>query len=156
MSRRVDKLVVHCSATPEGRDVSAKDIDRWHRGQGFRKIGYHYVIRLDGTIEKGRDEAEVGAHVQGHNANSIGICLIGGVSADDPKIAKDTYTPEQWTSLETLLRDLLTRYPHAEILGHRDFPGVAKACPCFDVKSWWASRQQASKPVCPTCNRLLD
>lgn len=136
--RKITHIVIHCSATPEGREVSVKEIDRWHRARGFAKIGYHYVIHLDGTIDKGRDESEAGAHVSGHNATTIGVCYIGGVSADDVNVARDTRTPAQKAAMEKLVRELLSRYPGAEVLGHRDFPGVAKACPSFDVRKWWA------------------
>lgn len=135
--RRITHIVVHASATPEGREVSAKEIDRWHRARGFRKIGYHYVIHLDGSVSEGRREVEAGAHVAGHNSNSIGICYIGGVERDDVKKPKDTRTDAQKVTMERLIRELLVRYPGAEVLGHRDFPGVAKACPCFDTRSWW-------------------
>lgn len=136
--RKITHIVIHCSATPEGREVSVKEIDRWHRAQGFAKIGYHYVIHLDGSIDKGRDESEAGAHVAGWNANSIGICYIGGVDANDINKAKDTRTPAQKAAMEKLVRELLVKYPGAEVLGHRDFPDVKKACPCFDARKWWA------------------
>ena len=123
-----------------------KEIDRWHRARGFAKIGYHYVIHLDGTIDKGRDESEAGAHVSGHNATTIGVCYIGGVSADDVNVARDTRTPAQKAAMEKLVRELLSRYPGAEVLGHRDFPGVAKACPSFDVRKWWAEVNTKAPP----------
>ena len=84
--RQIKYIVLHCSATKEGVPFGIEDIDRWHRQRGFRKVGYHYVIEIDGEIRKGRDIAEIGAHVQGSNANSIGICYIGGLDADgNPK-----------------------------------------------------------------------
>lgn len=137
--RKIRKIILHCSATPRGRFHNAKDIDRWHRQRGFRMIGYHYVILLDGTIERGRPITEPGAHVQGHNADSIGICYIGGVSADDINIAEDTRTPEQLKAMRELVLELTERFPDAEVIGHRDIPGVRKACPCFDTRSWWAA-----------------
>lgn len=130
--RRIDDIVIHCAATKEGLNFHASDIDRWHRQRGFKKIGYHYVIDLDGTIEKGRDESEVGAHVSGHNAHSIGICYIGGCDKDMKP--KDTRTLAQKESIIRLLTQLLCKYPNADIKGHRDFPGVKKACPSFDVR----------------------
>jgi len=127
-------IVVHCSATQPKQDIGAAEIERWHRQRKYLAIGYHYVIRRDGTVEKGRDETVVGAHVEGHNSTSIGVCMVGGVDAKlNPQ---DNFTPAQYASLQTLLRELKTRYSTAEIKGHRDFPGVAKACPCFDVKDW--------------------
>lgn len=132
--RQINDLVVHCSATAEGRDFSAADIDRWHRERGWSGIGYHFVIRLDGTLEPGRPLQTPGAHVAGHNARSIGICLIGGIDAKGK--SKNTFTEAQMRSLVTLLKDLRARYPATRILGHRDYPGVAKDCPCFDVRAW--------------------
>lgn len=128
-------LVVHCSATSPKLDVDAVMIDRWHRARGSFKIGYHYVIKRDGTLEKGRDESEVGAHVPEFNEGSIGICLAGGVDAKGKP--QDNFTSVQYQTLATLLAELLKKYRRAEILGHKDFPGSNKTCPNFDVKSWW-------------------
>jgi N-acetylmuramoyl-L-alanine amidase len=136
--RKIERIVVHTAATPEGRDIGAQEIDRWHRQRGWRMIGYHYVIRLDGTVEEGRDETIPGAHARGYNRTSIGICLIGGMDASNSH-PKDTYTEAQYEALARLITDLKARYPDAEVLGHRDLPGVRKACPCFDVKPWWAA-----------------
>lgn len=132
---KTDYIVVHCSATGT-QNFGAADIDKWHRKQGWACIGYHYVIRRDGTVEEGREEDVVGAHVAGFNENSIGICMIGGVDADDPAKAQNNFTKEQFDSLKQLLVDLKVRHPHATIQGHRDFPGVKKACPSFDVREW--------------------
>lgn len=137
--RQINELVVHCSATPAGKAFHARDIDRWHRDRGWDGIGYHYVICLDGAIEPGRPVEEVGAHVAGHNAHSIGICLIGGMNAQNTAPA-NTFNQRQMTALETLLHGLRTRWPQSRILGHRDFVGVAKTCPSFDVRQWCASR----------------
>lgn len=131
--RTIHYLVVHCSATPEGRDHTAKDIDLWHRQRGFNEIGYNYVVRLNGTIEGGRDVDKIPAHVTNHNKDSIGICYIGGIDKKTLQ-PKDTRTAEQKEALKKLLTELKALYPEAEILGHRDFPGVAKACPCFNAK----------------------
>lgn len=133
-------LVVHCSASPASLDVGVKEIDKWHRARGFLKIGYHFVIRRDGTIEKGRKENEVGAHVEGHNTGSLGICLVGGVKADG-KTSECNFTRHQYESLKKLLLELSNRHPNALALGHRDFPNVHKDCPCFDVRGW-AQREQ--------------
>ena len=122
-------IIIHCSATPEGRDITATDIDHYHRTRGFAKIGYHYVIRLDGTIEKGRDESEIGAHCYGKNRCSIGICYIGGIKRDGTPA--DTRSPAQKAAMVRLLRELRRRYPQAAIHGHRDF--AAKACPSFNA-----------------------
>lgn len=128
-----ERIIIHCSATQEGKDFTAADIDRWHRARGFRKIGYHYVVRLDGTYERGRADNEEGAHCpqQSMNRRSIAICYIGGLdSAGRPK---DTRTEAQKRTLLTLVRTLRGRYGHLPVCGHRDIPGVAKACPCFDA-----------------------
>ena len=131
--RSIRYLVVHCSATPEGRDHTAKDIDAWHKQRGFNEIGYNYVVRLDGTVEKGRDVNKIPAHVTNHNKDSIGICYIGGIDKNTLQ-PKDTRTYAQKEALKKLLTELRALYPDAKILGHRDFAGVAKACPCFDAK----------------------
>ncbi|WP_314280050.1 N-acetylmuramoyl-L-alanine amidase [Capnocytophaga leadbetteri] len=132
-TRQIKYLVVHCSATPEGRNHTAKDIDAWHRQRGFDRIGYNYVIRLDGTVEEGRDVNKIPSHVKGYNKESIGICYIGGIDKNTLQ-PKDTRTPAQKEALKKLLIELKKMYPQAEILGHRDFPNVAKACPCFNAK----------------------
>lgn len=131
-----DFLVVHCAASKPSADIGAYDIDRWHRAQGWACVGYHYVIRRDGTVEEGREEDVIGAHVSGHNENSLGICLAGGVSEKDVSIPEDNFTEAQKASLKKLLLDLRKKYPKARIQGHRDFPGVKKACPSFEVKDW--------------------
>lgn len=147
--RAIRKIVIHCSATPEGRDVTAKEIDGWHRQRGWKKIGYHYVIRLDGTVEVGRPESEVGSHVQGHNADSIGIVYAGGLDAKGKP--KDTRTPAQVAAMTRLVQALAQKYPTASVVGHRDLSpdkdrdGTVephewlKACPSFDAPAWWAS-----------------
>ena len=132
--RKIDRIIIHCSDTPAGRYTTVEDIDRWHREKGYKKIGYHYVIYLNGAIHKGRSEMEVGAHCKGYNAHSIGICYVGG--KENGK-AKDTRTEAQKASLLFLLRDLKKRYPNAKICGHRDL--AARDCPCFDAKSEYSS-----------------
>ncbi len=130
--KRTDWLIVHCSATTPAMNIGAKEIDQWHRRRGWLGIGYHFVIRRDGTVEKGREITEVGAHVEGYNSSSIGICLVGGVNdTDNPE---NNFTPEQFVSLEKLLRDVIAEYPTAKITGHRRF--AKKACPSFDVEEW--------------------
>lgn len=133
---KTDFIAIHCSATGPKQNIGAADIDKWHRGKGWACIGYHYVIKRDGTIEQGRDEKVIGAHVENWNAVSLGICMVGGVSADDIKKAENNFTEAQFASLKKLLVDLKTRYPKAKIQGHKDFPKVAKACPSFDVAAW--------------------
>lgn len=129
--RNIKELIVHCSATPEGKDFTVAQIRQWHIARGFKDIGYHYVIYRDGSILSGRPVAQIGAHCTNHNRNSIGICYIGGV-AKDGKTPKDTRTPKQMASLKKLLWRLHLQYPAATIHGHREF--AKKACPCFDAK----------------------
>ena len=137
MNRRkaTTMIILHCSATREGQDIKAKTIKQWHKERGFDDIGYHYVIDLDGTIEKGRDEALVGAHCKGHNATSIGICYVGG--CDKNMKPKDTRTPEQRRSMISLVRKLVNKYkiPVTQIWAHHDFD-KHKACPSFDISEF--------------------
>lgn len=128
--RDIKEIIIHCADTPEGRDDRAADIRRWHKAKGWNDIGYHYVIDLDGTIEPGRDLDIAGAHCQGHNANSIGICYMGG--CDKSMKPKDTRTDAQKASMLLLLKYLCAKYPKAVIYGHRDFS--SKQCPSFDAK----------------------
>lgn len=149
IARPIYGIVVHCSATPEGRDVTAATIRSWHLAKGWADIGYHFVIRLDGSIETGRPLAKAGAHVEGHNARTIGICYVGGTDAAGS--SKDTRTPEQRKALIALLRTLRARFPRATIKGHRDYsPDLngngrvdsfewIKACPSFDAAREYAS-----------------
>ena len=129
-------LVVHCSATRPSQDIGVKEIRQWHKNQGWQDIGYHYVIRRDGKVEKGRAENLVGSHVAGRNANSIGVCMVGGVNQKDFQKAENNFTKEQFASLKTLLQGLAKKYPGTVVLGHRDFPNVGKACPSFDAIAW--------------------
>lgn len=141
--RKITAIVIHCSATRAnvdenitlpGEDIGAREIDSWHRQRGFSGIGYHYVIRRDGRVEMGRPLAQAGAHVAGHNSTTIGICLVGGVDAKNK--AENNFEPKQWAALKKLVGELKRDYPGAEIKGHRDFPKVAKDCPCFDARAW--------------------
>lgn len=131
-----DFIAVHCAATKPSMNVGAADIDRWHRANGWACIGYHFVIRRDGTIEEGREVDVIGAHVANWNHNSVGICMVGGASEKDVNVPENNFTPAQWDSLKKLLADLRKKYPSAHIQGHRDFPGVNKYCPSFEVKDW--------------------
>ena len=147
--RNINLIIVHCSATTQGLAYTAKDIDRWHKANGFRCIGYHYVVDLDGTIEVGRPLAQVGAHCtyngKSYNTNSIGICYIGGCDAKGNP--KDTRTDAQKASLLKLLKELKAKFPKAKIIGHYDISPdknhngkvdnweKIKACPCFDAKN---------------------
>ena len=129
------EIILHCSATPAGREVTAADIDRMHRQRGFKKIGYHYFIRLDGTVEKGRQDWEVGAHCLKHNSKALGICYAGGMTKDMKK-PKDTRTPEQKEAMTELIKTLMKKYGIAKekVYGHYMFAN--KACPSFDVEEY--------------------
>ena len=129
-TRTINEIIVHCSATPEGKDYTLDTIRQWHLQRGFSDIGYHYVIHPDGLVEGGRDVNIAGAHCSGHNSKSIGICYIGGMTADNKK-AKDTRTDAQKVNLKVLLQAMRKLYPSAKIHGHRDF--AAKDCPSFDA-----------------------
>lgn len=131
--KEVKYLVVHCTATPLSQRVSVEDIDRWHKAQGWSGIGYHWYVDRDGHIFPGRSEREAGAHVIGYNHCSIGICYEGGL--DEQGNSADTRTPSQKAALLFIIKDLKQSYPNAIVLGHRDFPGVHKDCPCFDAKT---------------------
>ena len=130
--RKINKIIIHCTATPEGRDVSISDVRRWHvEERGWRDIGYHFLIQRDGTIDEGRPIEQTGAHTRGHNWDSIGIAYVGGMSKDMTE-PKDTRTEEQKDALVDLLCQLHDCYG-GKIYGHRDFS--SKACPSFDAKS---------------------
>jgi N-acetyl-anhydromuramyl-L-alanine amidase AmpD len=147
--KNIRRIVLHCTATREGQDIDAATIKRWHLRQGWSDIGYHFVIRLDGTIEKGRPEQTPGSHVKGFNTGSIGVVYVGGLDAQGR--GKDTRTVEQKAAMADLVRELTRAYPQAAVMGHRDLSpdkdgdGVIerhewmKECPCFDARSWWES-----------------
>lgn len=163
--RKVDKIIIHCSATPPEMDIGRDEIRRWHLDRGWTDIGYHYVIRRNGTMQLGRDtdqdgnvDEEVGAHTLGYNSTSIGICLVGGLNGDADDKPEDHFTQEQIAKLKALIRTLLSRYPRASVHGHNEF--AAKACPCFRVKDWvestdWAS-QESSQPTNGEIREQLD
>ena len=136
--RKIDKIIIHCSATVEGVNVSTSTIKRWHvQGRGWSDIGYHYVIGLDGAIDYGRAINRSGAHTKGENETSIGICYIGGLSKS--KRAKDTRTEAQKKSLIKILKTLTHIYPEASIHSHFEFAN--KACPCFNAGEEYAELQ---------------
>ena len=150
---KVTHIVVHYSATYADQDLTVKDIDKMHRDRGWQMVGYHYVIRRDGTIERGRPESMVGAHVGNQNTGKLGICCIGGLErATGPNKGVDNRTPQQVESLIKLIRDVLKRHPGAQVVGHRDL--APTQCPGFDVPAWWAKVQKKAapeaKPASPT------
>lgn len=135
-TRVINKIIVHCSATAEGKDYTTAQIKQWHLARGFSDIGYHYVVYRDGSVHVGRSESKVGAHCSGYNSHSIGVCYVGGCDAvkrlpDGQLAPKDTRTSAQKAALVELLRTLKAKYPNATIHGHREFAN--KACPSFDA-----------------------
>lgn len=128
--RNIEEIIVHCSATPEGRDVSTEEIRQWHLDRGWSDIGYHFVVELDGTVCDGRPLEKSGAHAKGHNSQSVGVCYVGGVDSDME--AKDTRTDEQAVALVELITFLKEQFPEAVVIGHRDVS--EKECPSFDAK----------------------
>lgn len=145
-NRKIDKIIIHCSASKEGVDIGVKEINKLHIKRGYNGIGYHYVIRINGVIENGRDISKIGAHTSGYNTGSIGICYVGGLDKNG-KI-KDTRTYQQKNSMYQLVKKLIEMYNIKEVKGHRDYSpdtngdGVIskyewiKGCPCFDVSDW--------------------
>lgn len=137
MARKItDYIIIHCADTKPSMNTDIRDVDRWHREQGWRMVGYHFFIKRDGTLQTGRHLHDAGAHAKGYNEKSIGVCLAGGKS-EDGKRAEANYTDAQWQRLEEAVKELHQLFPGAAIIGHRDVD-PKKACPCFDVKEWWA------------------
>ena len=150
--RTINEIIIHCADTPEGRKTTVADLEKWHKERGFKTIGYHYVILLDGKVEAGRPIEQMGAHCEGHNANSIGVCYVGGaiwrdgvdskgkpIKGKDGKavlIPKDTRTDAQKQALKTLVQKLMKQYKLTaqQVHGHNEFAN--KACPSFDVQAW--------------------
>ena len=136
MARKSTKfIVIHCSQTRPSQKIGAKDIDRWHRERGWTKIGYHKVVKRDGTIEDGRGLDEIGSHVREYNGNSIGVCIVGGAKEKNYKEPEDNFTGETWESLKKLLEELVLKYPEAKIVGHYNLD-KHKTCPNFDVQKY--------------------
>lgn len=140
--RTIRRHIIHASATPNERDVDVTDIRRWHTAKGWKDVGYHFVIRRNGVLENGRPVAEVGAHVQGHNSDSIGTCLVGaGVSLSD-------FTPAQLKTLKELHQRLAIQYPGITLHGHREFT-QSKTCPGFNILELLAAWQEEPRPSAP-------
>ena len=129
MMRKITLFIIHCSAVMPTQQSSVADIDHWHRQKGWNGIGYHYVVRRDGSVEPGRPIEKVGAHCLNHNRHSIGICYEGGLDKNGKPA--DTRTEAQKIALRLLLARLKKDHPMAVIVGHNTFSN--KACPCFDV-----------------------
>ncbi len=135
-ARRIDKIIIHCSATPEGEDFTVEQIRQAHMARGFSDIGYHWVVYRDGSVHAGRAESIAGAHTTGYNSHSIGVCYIGGCpDRSDARWmykGKDTRTDAQKDALQRVVSELLRKYPGATVHGHNEFAN--KACPSFDVR----------------------
>lgn len=127
--RKINKIIMHCSATKEGVHFDINNIREWHLKKGFKDVGYHYVILLDGTIQKGREDDKIGAHCTGQNNDSIGISFIGGLDKDGKP--KDTRTIQQKAAMYRLICDLRDKYGNIPVYPHYYFSN--KACPCFDA-----------------------
>lgn len=124
--RKITEIIIHCADTPDGKEFHAADIDRWHKERGWSGIGYHFVICVDGSVEAGRGLDYIGAHAQGYNAASIGVCLIG----------KSKFTQAQWSSLALLVGNLQRDYSGCRVFGHYEVDQHGKTCPNFDVPAW--------------------
>lgn len=133
--RKIDLLIIHCAATKPDMNIGVPEITRWHKMRGYTTIGYHYVIRRDGTIENGRPITEAGAHALNYNKSSIGVCLVGGLNAAGKP--ECNYTTKQWQTLNKLVEDIQHTYKDIKIIGHSEVAN--KACPCFDVQKWLAN-----------------
>jgi len=128
-------IVVHCSQTRPSQNIGAKEIDRWHRERGWLKIGYAKVIKRDGTVEQGRDDDELQAHVKNYNHVSTSVCVVGGAMEDDWKQPEDNFTSEEWESLKKVLEEQVIKYPKARIVGHYELD-ERKTCPNFNVREY--------------------
>lgn len=134
--KEVKYIVLHASDTPAEMDVGVEEIRMWHLRRGWFDVGYHYIVRRDGTIENGRPTDRPGAHARGFNDVSLGICMVGG------KDGENNYTDDQWDAVAGLVTGLKVAHPDSEVLGHRDLPNVNKLCPCFDAREWWAQVEE--------------
>lgn len=128
-------IAIHCSASQAKANLTVSDIRKMHLKRGMVDIGYHYVITRNGEIQTGRSLDQIGAHTMGYNSQSVGICMVGGI--DSKGKPEDNFTLDQYVALAELIIQLKEKFPDAVVQGHRDFPNVAKDCPCFDVKSWY-------------------
>jgi len=149
MVRKINELFIHCSATkPEWMDNftvedKLQEIDNWHKARGWKGFGYHYLIDRDGSVATGRPLEEVGAHVSGHNTNSIGVCIVGGFGSNADDNPENNFTQAQLDSLYELVSELSQRFPNAKVRGHNEVAN--KACPGFNVKAWWARRGERER-----------
>ncbi|MGA1048539.1 MAG: N-acetylmuramoyl-L-alanine amidase [Minisyncoccia bacterium] len=131
--KNTDTLVIHCAATKPSMDIGVDEITQWHKDRGFDTIGYHYVIRRSGVVEKGREDSLQGAHAVAVNGTSIGVCMVGGV--DDSLKWENNFTEAQFRSLKSLIILLKNKYPIEKIIGHYEVESK-KECPSFNVQEW--------------------
>lgn len=149
--RDINEVFIHCSATrPEWMadntlDQKVAEIRRWHIANGWSDIGYHFLIDRDGDVSKGRPVEKAGAHAKGHNANSIGVCLIGGHGSSEKDKFEENYTEKQKKALLSILEDLTQKYPNAKIRGHNEV--AAKACPGFTVSEFLDDNRDKAEDV---------
>jgi len=128
--RELNRIILHCTATRAGEQINVKQIDKWHRDRGWSEIGYHYVLYADGTIATGRDIRKKGAHVKGHNHDSVGVAYVGGV--DSNLVPQDTMTMQQEMAFLHLVNSLRVVFGDMSVHGHNEFS--SKACPSFNVQ----------------------
>lgn len=131
-------IVIHCAATRPSMDVGVREIRQWHKQRGFFDVGYHFIIRRNGVIENGRQQDQVGAHVAGHNSESVGICLVGGVPENNVNGFEANFTEAQMVSLKALVGKLQGDYKTAKVVGHHHLDS-GKACPSFAVDLWMST-----------------
>ena len=131
--KSTDYIVIHCAATKASMDIGLTEIRKWHvQDNGWRDVGYHYIIRRNGEVELGRSNRDTGAHAAGYNHKSISLCMVGGMAEDNS--AEANFTPQQWTALLDLIKQLKIQYPEADVIGHNEIS--EKECPSFDVQKW--------------------
>ena len=128
-------IVVHCSQTRPSQKIGAKEIDRWHRERGWLKIGYAKVIKRDGTVEQGREDEELQAHVKNYNHISTSVCVVGGAKEENWQEGEDNFTGDQFESLKKVLEEQVIKYPEARIVGHYELD-ERKTCPNFNVREY--------------------
>ena len=132
---KTDYIVIHCAATKASMDIGLKEIRKWHvQDNGWRDVGYHYIIRRNGEVELGRSIRDTGAHAAGYNHKSVSVCMVGGMAEDNS--AENNFTPHQWVALIMEVKKLSETYPDAKIIGHNEIS--EKECPSFDVQQWKA------------------
>ena len=132
--KSTESIVIHCSATKSSMDIGLVEIRKWHvEDNGWRDVGYHYIIRRNGELELGRRHDDTGAHAAGYNHKTIGVCMVGGMADDNS--AENNFTDKQWTSVSDLIKQIKVNYPDVNVIGHNEIS--SKECPSFDVQKWY-------------------